>query len=387
MFKIKLFNQIDEVGLARLPENFEIVETDDYDGIILRSFKMDDSQVIPSLAAVARAGAGVNNIPIIDYAEKGIVVFNTPGANANAVKELVILGALLACRQVAAGIQWLNSVDPSAVEVDKLVEEQKAQFVGPEILGKKVGVIGLGAIGVLAANAFADLGADVYGFDPFISIEHAWGLKSDIHRANSMESIFTSCDFVTLHIPFTDTTKEIINADLLSQAKQGIKILNFARAELVDDAALLEAIESGKVAVYVTDFPNNNVAGKPGVIAIPHLGASTPEAETNCAIMAADQIAEYLDSGNIINSVNYPDCTLGALTGKARLGLNHKNMPNMIGQITAVLAVGNLNIANMINKSKGEFAYTLIDIDEEFGDDIIDALEKIDGVLKVRKLG
>lgn len=386
MYSIRLFNTIDEEGLKRLPEEFEITDADNCDGIILRSHKMSEKELTPRLAAVARAGAGVNNIPIADYAAKGVVVFNTPGANANAVMELVILGALISARRVFDGMQWVSSLLGAGVEVEKEVEAKKSAFAGPEIFGKKIGVIGLGAVGVRVANTFDNLGAKVYGYDPFISIEHAWDMRSDIARSGDVEWLFENCDIVSLHVPYVESTKEFVNTGLLNKAKNGIRILNFARGELVDNEAIIAAVRSGKVGAYVTDFPNEKLLGIEGILNIPHLGASTPEAETNCAIMAAEQIADFLINGNITNSVNYPDLSLGPLTEKTRITLTHMNVPNMVGQITTVLAEDAINIANMINKSRDEYAYTMLDVDSEVNDAIFEELLQIDGVLKVRRL-
>jgi len=383
MYKIRTFNTIDPKGLEKLPEGFEITKDDDYDGIILRSYKMSEAELTSKLSCVARAGAGVNNIPVQLYAENGVVVFNTPGANANAVKEIVLLGALIASRKVYEGIAWVNSL--TIDDVEKEVEAQKSAYAGPEILGKKVGVIGLGAVGLLVANMFEALGADVYGYDPFISIEHAWHLDSDVARTNSIEWIFENCDIISIHIPYTEETKGFVNAQLLSTAKKGLRLLNFARGELCNNEAILGALENGTLSKYVTDFPSKALVGKENVIAIPHLGASTPEAETNCAIMAAEEISDYLENGNIKNSVNYPDCDMGKKGDKLRLTINHRNIPNMVGQITTLLASEHINIANMINKSRGEYAYTMLDIDSPFSDAVMQKLMEIDGVLKVRR--
>ena len=386
MYKIKTFNKIDPEGMKRLPENFTVIDGEDYDGIILRSYKMSEAELTPSLCGVARAGAGVNNIPVDLYAQKGVVVFNTPGANANAVKELVILGALLAERKVAAGMQWVQTLKGADVDVEKEVEAQKSAYTGPELLGKKAGVIGLGAIGAQVANTFEAMGMEVYGYDPFISVEAAWGLNSSVNRVTSVEWIFANCDVVSIHVPLVESTKKFVNSNLIAQAKEGIRILNFARGGLCDDGAIIEGIKSGKIAAYVTDFPNEALLGYDNIIAIPHLGASTPESETNCAIMAANQLAEYLVNGNILNSVNYPNCDMGKRNGGTRLTINHRNIPNMVGQITTVLANDNINISDMINKSRGDYAYTMIDVDNEVAQSVVEDLAAIEGVLKVRKL-
>ncbi len=384
MYKIRTFNKIDPAGLATLNENFVITEDNDYDGIILRSYKMSEAELTDNLLAVARAGAGYNNIPVELYAENGVVVFNTPGANANAVKEITILAALLASRKVAPAIQWVQGLNGTDINVAKEVEAQKAAYTGPELLGKKVGILGLGAIGVIVANAFKDLGMEVYGYDPFISVENAWHLSADIHRVANAEWIFENCDYVTIHIPLSDATKGFVGKDLIAAAKKGIRILNMARGELCDDDAIKAGIADGTIAAYVTDFPNNDLLGIDGIIPIPHLGASTPESETNCAIMAAKQIAEYIENGNIKNSVNYPDCDMGRKATVDRITLNHLNIPNMVGQITTVLANDNINIANMINKSKGNNAYTMLDIDGTIPAAAIDYLRAIEGIVRIR---
>lgn len=386
MYKIKTFNKIDNEGLARLPEDFKIVETDDYDGIILRSYTMSEAELTDRLCAVARAGAGYNNIPVDMYAQKGVVVFNTPGANANAVKELVILGMLLSARKVFAGMNWVQTLKGSGIDVEKEIENQKSKYAGPELFGKKAGIIGLGAIGAIAANVLEDMGMEVYGYDPFISIEAAWGLNKTVKRSTSIDWIFENCDYVTIHVPLIDTTKKFVNDELIAKCKPGIRIMNFARGGLCCDDAIIKGIESGKVACYVTDFPNEKMLGYENILAIPHLGASTPESETNCAIMAAEQVSEYLINGNIINSVNYPNCYMGQLCKKVRLTINHKNIPNMVGQITTLLANEKINISDMINKSRGDYAYTMLDIDSEIEDKVLNELRNIEGILKVRKL-
>ena len=386
MYKIKTFNKISSTGLERLPDDFEITEGNDYDGIILRSYKMSEAELTDQLSAIARAGAGVNNIPVDFYSEKGVVVYNTPGANANAVKELVVLGMLLSTRKVVDGINWVQSLKDEDIDVAKEVESQKSNYKGPELAGKKVGVLGLGAIGAKTANVLEAMGMDVYGYDPFISIEAAWGLNCTIQRTSSIEWIFKNCDYVTIHIPLTDSTKCFVNSDLIAKAKDGIRILNFARGGLCEDTAIIEGVKSGKIASYVTDFPNKSILGYDNIIAIPHLGASTPESETNCAIMASEQIAEYLVNGNIINSVNYPDCMMGVRTKKVRIAINHMNVPNMVGQITTILANEGINISDMINKSKDKYAYTMLDIDDEVSADAIENLRSIEGVLKLRVL-
>ncbi len=386
MYNIRTFNKIDNEGMKRLPSNFSVVDGDDYDGIILRSYNMTEAELTEKLCAVARAGAGVNNIPVDTYAQHGVVVFNTPGANANAVKELVILGMLLSARKAVEGINWVQSLKGTDINVEKEVEAQKAKYAGPELLGKKAGIIGLGAIGVKSANLLEAMGMEVTGYDPFISVEAAWGLNSTVKRTNSIEWIFENCDFVTIHIPLLDSTKCFVNDQLIARAKDGIRIMNFARGGLCSDDAIIRGVTSGKIACYVTDFPNEKLLGYENIITIPHLGASTPESETNCAIMAVDQITEYLVNGNIINSVNYPNCNMGTCSAKSRVTINHKNVPNMVGQITTVMANNGINISDMINKSKGDYAYTMMDIDLEIADAALEELKKIEGVLKVRKI-
>lgn len=384
MFKIKTLNKIDENGIRLLGDNYTIVDDESADAILLRSYKMHDMELPASLKAVGRAGAGVNNIPLDKCAEKGIVVFNTPGANANGVKELVLAGLFISSRDVAGAIDWSKTLKDQGDKVPKLVEEGKSNFAGPEILGKTLGVIGLGAIGVLVANAACSLGMDVLGYDPFISVDSAWGLSSLVQKSTSLEELYSKCDYITVHVPFMKETEGMIGEASIKLMKDGVRILNFSRAELVNDDDIKVALESGKVAKYVTDFPNAKTINMPNTICIPHLGASTPESEINCAIMAVNEIKEYLENGNIINSVNYPECNIGACTAASRITINHKNIPNMVSQITTVVAGANVNIADMINKSKKEWAYTVLDVEDVVGDDIIQALEKIDGVVKVR---
>lgn len=384
MAKYKCLNPIAAVGLKLFNETYEKVEeADQADAILVRSAAMHDMEFSKNLKAIARAGAGVNNIPLDKCAEEGIVVFNTPGANANGVKELVIAGMLLASRDIVGGINWVQSAKENP-DVAKLVEKEKAKFAGTEIEGKKLGVIGLGAIGVLVANAANRLGMEVYGCDPYISVEHAWNLSREIRYIKTREEIFAECDFITVHVPLLDETKKMINKDTLATMKDGVVILNFSRDSLVDDDAMEDALKSGKVAKYVTDFPNAKTAGMEGVIAIPHLGASTEESEDNCAKMAVKQIADYLEHGNIKNSVNYPSLDAGVCQSIARVTINHKNIPNMISQFTSVLSASNMNIENMVNKSKGDYAYTVIDVSEAVNQEIIDKLNAIQGVLKVR---
>lgn len=384
MYKIKTLDKIDEQGLRLLSDQYQVSDDNEMDAILLRSFKMHDYQFPESLKAIGRAGAGVNNIPLEKCAQKGIVVFNTPGANANGVKELVIAGLLMSSRDIPGALDWGKTLKEKGDQVPKLVEEGKSAFTGPEILGKTLGVIGLGAIGVLVANAATALGMEVLGYDPFISVDAAWGLSSSVQKAKSYDEIYAKSDYITMHVPLNDATQGIIGVTSLKSMKDHVRILNFSRAELVDDDAIQSALESGKVAKYVTDFPNAKSFNMPNTICIPHLGASTPESEINCAIMAVNEIREYLENANIINSVNYPECNMGKCNTVARIAINHKNIPNMVGQITSILAGANVNIADMINKSKKDWAYTLIDVEVEVKEEIITLLKNIEGVVKVR---
>lgn len=384
MFKINCLNNISNVGLDLFTDNYKQVEDfKEADAVLVRSTAMHDLELPHNLAAIARAGAGVNNIPLDKCAEQGIVVFNTPGANANSVKEMVIATMILATRNIIEGVNWVTSVkdDP---EVAKLVEKKKSKFVGGEIKGKKFGVIGLGAIGVLVANAANKLEMEVYGYDPFISVDAAWKLSKYIKHTQSIEEIFRECDFITVHVPATDSTKGMFNQEAFAMMKEGVKILNFSRDSLVNEEDMIEALKEGKVGRYITDFPTPKTVGVEGIIAIPHLGASTNESEDNCAIMAVKQVRDYLENGNIKNSVNYPACDMGVCTQEGRIAINHKNTPNMLGQFTSALAKENFNISDMINKSRGEWAYTMIDIETPTTAQIIKKLEEIDGVLKVR---
>ncbi|PKM55731.1 MAG: 3-phosphoglycerate dehydrogenase [Firmicutes bacterium HGW-Firmicutes-5] len=384
MFNIKTLNKIDQEGLELFSEDYQIVEDGDIDAIVLRSFKMQDYPLDEKLQAVARAGAGTNNVPVDKCAEKGIVVFNTPGANANGVKELVVAGLLMSSRNIVGAIEWAKTLVDEGEEIPKLVEAGKSNFAGPEIKGKTLGIIGLGAIGVLTANAASGLGMKVIGYDPFLSVKHALKLSRSVSTVKTIEEIYSKSDYISVHVPLVDATKGMINDDSIALMENGVKILNFSRAELIDDDAMAKALESGKVSNYVTDFPNASSIKMKNVIAIPHLGASTPESETNCAIMAVNQVMEYLENGNIINSVNYPDCDMGVCPTASRIAVNHKNIPNMVSQITSILADHNINIADMINKSRGDWAYTMLDIENESTKEIITALEQIDGVVKVR---
>ncbi len=388
MYTIRTLNNIAKTGLAKLPEqNFVIDEkAENPEGIILRSFDMHKMELNESLLAVARAGAGTNNIPIEKCTQKGVPVFNTPGANANAVKELVLAGLFASSRRIIAGAAWVQGLKDNCESVEKAVEAGKKEFTGPEIAGKTLGVIGLGAIGVQVANAALDLGMEVIGYDPFLSLESAWHLSPNVVHEESMEELVAKADYITLHIPLTDKTRNTFDEKLFAATKPGARLLNFARGGLCSDDAIIRGVTSGKIACYVTDFPNEKLLGYENIITIPHLGASTPESETNCAIMAVDQITEYLVNGNIINSVNYPNCNMGTCSAKSRVAINHKNVPNMVGQITTVMANNGINISDMINKSKGDYAYTMMDIDLEIADAALEELKKIEGVLKVRKI-
>ena len=386
MYKVKTLNKISDIGLKEFNDNYSFIEElNEADAVLVRSTDMKSLDFSDNLLAVARAGAGVNNIPLDKCAEQGIVVFNTPGANANAVKELVIAGLLLAARDVVGGINWVQA-NKGAEGLSKLVEKEKSNFAGNEIEGKKLGVIGLGAIGVLVANAAKRLGMEVYGCDPYISVEHAWSLSRDVIHVKTVEEIFRTCDYITVHVPLMDATKHMINADSLKLMKDGVVILNFSRDALVNDEDMEKALACGKVKKYVTDFPNEKSANMDGVIAIPHLGASTEESEDNCAVMAVKEIMNYLENGSIKNSVNYPNCEVAKLISKARITLLHKNIPSMITKFTTVLSSYNVNIEELVNKSKGDYAYSVFDIDMEVTEEMKKALEEIDGVLKVRSI-
>lgn len=384
LFKIKTLNKIASEGLSLLNDDYAIVEEENVDGILLRSYKMHDMELPDTLEAVGRAGAGVNNIPIDKCSEKGIVVFNTPGANANGVKELVMAGLLLASRDVVGAVKWADTLADKGSEVPKLVEAGKSNFAGPEIQGKTLGVIGLGAIGVLVANAARALGMNVLGYDPFISVESAWSLNCMIQKSDSLEELLSQADYVSLHVPLMDATKGMVNEERLNLMKDGVRILNFSRAGLCHDDDLAKALESGKVARYVTDFPNQKVLQMKNAVCIPHLGASTPESEVNCAVMAVKQLMDYMEHGNITNSVNYPACDMGICQTAGRIAINHRNIPYIVSNITTALADKNINIADMINKSKKDWAYTLIDVESKIDDDTMKELQAIEGVVKVR---
>lgn len=383
MYTIKTINEIAHEGLKRLTPAFNLTKGE-ADGILVRSANLLETAFDPQLKAIARAGVGVNNIPLERCAEAGIVVFNTPGANANAVKEIVLAGLLLASRDIAASITWANALKSEGSEIPKLVEAGKSKFTGPELKGKTLGVIGLGAVGVLVANAAVGLDMQVLGYDPYISVASAWGLSRNVKRALSYDEIYKSADYITLHVPYVEETKQLINETPLAKMKKGVRILNFARGELVNDAAMAKALEDDKVAKYITDFPNEAVLAMKNTVAIPHLGASTPESEINCAIMAVDQLMDYLQNGNIKHSVNYPDCDMGLCTSDARIAVCHQNIPGMVATISSVLGQHHLNIAMMQNMSRKSWAYTLVDIDGLISDDIVSALSTVTGIVRVR---
>jgi D-3-phosphoglycerate dehydrogenase len=383
MFKYNCLNKISKVGTQNFGENYTATDDiNDADAILVRSATMHDMTFGKNVKAIARAGAGVNNIPLDRCAEEGIVVFNTPGANANGVKELVIAGMLLAARDVTGGINWVQTIKDEP-EIAKMVEKGKSNFAGTEIQGKKLGVIGLGAIGVLVANAAVGLGMEVYGCDPYISVENAWKLSRSVKAVKTREEIFKKCDYITVHVPLLDDTKNMINADTIKTMKNGVIILNFARDLLVNDDDMAAALATGKVKKYVTDFPNAKSAKMAGTIAIPHLGASTEESEDNCAVMAVKELVEYLENGNIINSVNYPSVDAGVCRTAARICILHKNIPNMLTQFTGAFSAEGINIENMVNKSKGDSAYSVLDV-ANIKDDIVDKVSAIEGVRAVR---
>lgn len=385
MFQIKKLNAISNAVYDYLTEDkYQITEEgNEYDAILVRSAKCHDMDFPENLMAIARAGAGVNNIPVEDCANKGIVVFNTPGANANGVKELVLAGMFIASRNIMEATQWAQTLKGKGDEVLPMVEKGKKQFAGPELAGKTLGVIGLGAIGVMVANAAHSLGMKVIGYDPYISIESAWGLSQDVGRAHKLEELLTAADYITLHVPLMDKTRRFIGESELNKMKKNVVLLNFARNGLIDYEPLFEALDSGKIGRYVTDFPNEKLLEYDNVICIPHLGASTPESEENCAYMAAKQLRDYLETGVIVNSVNMPGCVL-PFTGKFRIAVINKNTSGMVGKITAMLAELGANITDMVNKSKGDIAYTVINLDEKVSDDVIQKIRGIEGVIRVR---
>ena len=384
MHQIYQLNKISEKGTSLLTEDYALTdEMAQAQGVLVRSANMHEMELPEQLLAIARAGAGVNNIPLTSCADQGIVVFNTPGANANSVMELALCGMLLGSRDIVDGINWVQSIKASP-DVAKMVEKGKSRFAGQEIRGKRLGIIGLGAIGGPLANRSRKLGMDVCGYDPHISVEAAWHLDRHVARVKSLDEIYTTCDVITLHVPLLDSTKHMINAEALAKMKNGVIILNFARDLLVDDDAMAEALRSGKVRRYITDFPNPKTANMPGCIAIPHLGASTSESEDNCAKMAVQQMMDYLENGNIVNSVNFPNCDMGICATAGRITILHRNIPNSLGQFTATMAAENINIDSLMNKSRGEYAYTMLDLDHTPSDHAVEALKKISGVIRVR---
>ena len=384
MFDVHYLNPISPKGTALWTEDYQKTEAlAEADAVMVRSAQMHELELPEKLLAVARAGAGVNNIPLDKCAEKGIVVFNTPGANANGVVEAAMCGMLLASRDIVGGIDWVKSIKDEG-DVAKKVEKGKSKFAGTEIKGKRLGVIGLGAIGGPLANNAIKLGMEVYGCDPFISIDAAWHLDRHIVRVKNRDEIYEKCDIISIHVPLMDSTRHMIDAEAISKMKYGAVVLNFARDALVDDDAMEAALVSGKIRRYVTDFPNQRTAGMKGVIAIPHLGASTEESEDNCAKMAVRQVMDYLENGNIVNSVNYPNCDMGICNKAGRVTIMHRNIPNTLSQFTGAMAGENINISDLINRSRGEYAYTMLDLDHPAPESVIEKLKSIDGVLRVR---
>lgn len=384
MFNYHCLNPISASGLDQFSTNYKA--TDDIssaDAILVRSAKMHDMELPEGLAAIARAGAGVNNIPLEACAEKGIVVFNTPGANANGVKEIVFAGMLLASRDLIGGNRWCeeNASDP---DIGKTMEKAKKDFAGTELSGKKLGVVGLGAIGVLVANAATHMGMEVYGYDPYISVSAAWNLSRSVKHISDLDDIYRECDFITVHVPLLDSTKEMINRDAIEKMKKGVIILNYARDLLVDEKAVIDGIASGKIRKYVSDFPNPVTAGKQGVILTPHLGASTEEAEDNCAVMAVSELMDYLENGNIRNSVNYPTCEMGVCKTAGRVAIMHRNVKGVIAQYTSIIGDTGTNISDMFNKTRGDFAYALLDLDSPVTPEIVEKLKGIPEVVRVR---
>lgn len=384
MYQINCLNPISNTGLSHLTANYQLTDSvNEAQGVLVRSASMHEMELPKELLAVARAGAGVNNIPLDRCAEQGIVVFNTPGANANGVKELVLAGMLLAARDIVGGIEWVKGAAADE-NIAKTAEKEKKNFAGTELMGKKLGVIGLGAIGVKVANAAQHLGMEVYGYDPYLSVNAAWNLSRTVKHVVNVEDIYTECDYITIHVPLLDSTKGMINAGAIGKMKDGVVILNFARDLLADEKAVLAGIASGKVKRYVSDFPNPTTAGKPGVILIPHLGASTEESEDNCAVMAVEELMDYLENGNIRNSVNFPACDMGPCGSDGRIAVFHRNVANMITQFTALIGEKKININNMMNKSRGEVAYTMLDIEGTAPAELVESLSAIEGVFRVR---
>ena len=383
-YKFACLNSISPIGLKNFTNRYEQVsELSEANGILVRSASMHDMEFSENLYAIARAGAGVNNIPLQKCAEKGIVVFNTPGANANGVKELVFAGMLLASRDIVEGVDWVRA-NKAKEDIAKIAEKEKKKFAGTELQGKKLGIIGLGAIGVRVANAAVSLGMDVYGYDPYVSVDSAWHLSRKITHVLNVDDIYKDCDFITIHVPLLDSTKHMIGKEAISKMKKGVILVNMARDQLVDEEAVVASIEAGKIRRYVSDFPNSTVAGKKGCITTPHLGASTAESEINCAKMAVDQLRDYLENVNIRNSVNYPNCEMGVCTSGGRICIFHKNQPSMITQFTQILGAHGVNIAGMANKSKKEVAYTLIDFDDPSDKELVNKLAAVKDVYRVR---
>ena len=384
MAKIKCLNPIAKCGTDLFDASYEMTEDlNEADAVLVRSASMHELEVSDKLLAVARAGAGVNNIPLDDYAEKGIVVFNTPGANANGVKELVIAGLLLGSRDIVAGANWVAE-DKGDADIAKTAEKQKKLYAGNEIQGKKLGVIGLGAIGCRVANAAVHLGMEVWGYDPFVSVDAAWNLSKSVKHITNVNDIYSNCDYITIHVPLMDATKGMINEEAIGLMKDGVVVLNYARDILVDEPALMKAIDAGKVHRYVTDFANPTVVGHEGVICTPHLGASTAESEDNCAVMAVNEIRDFLENGNVINSVNYPRVDAGIPSSAGRITVCHKNIPNMLTKFTGLFADKNINVPDMVSKSRGDYAYTILDVDTADSANMAKELEAIDGVIRVR---
>ena len=385
MHKILCLNKISPTGTKRFGENYTFSpEMEDPEGILVRSASMHDMELPASLLAIARAGAGTNNIPAEDCAKKGVVVFNTTGANANAVKELVLCALLLSSRKIAPSIDWVKTLKGQGAEVSKLVEKGKGQFAGPEIQGKTLGVVGLGAIGILVANAAHSLGMEVYGYDPFLSVDAAWRLSRSVHRSMSLDEIYANSDYITLHAPSTPDTKGMVNAESLSKMRDSVRIINLARGDLVDSAAMLAALQSGKAAAYATDFPTDGMIGQENIIAMPHLGASTPESEDNCAMMAVDQVKEYLENGNIVNSVNLPSLSMPREPGTQRICVIHRNIPGAIADFTTVCGKAGINIENMQSKSRKDYAYTILDVQGGDTAAAAQSLETLDAIIRVR---
>lgn len=384
MYNILTLNKISQTGLSHFSDQYSCsTEAKNPDAILVRSASMHEMEFDKNTLAIARAGAGVNNIPIDKCSEAGIVVFNTPGANANAVKELVLTGLFLTSRKIISAIDWAKTLKGNGDTVPKDVEKGKSAFAGPEIKGKTLGVIGLGAIGILVANAAAALGMNVIGYDPFLSVNQSISLNHHIKLTDNLNTIYGESDYITLHVPLNDSTRGLINNDTIAVMKENVRILNFARGELVDTAAIISALEEGKVTAYVTDFPNDDLIGATGVIAIPHLGASTPESEDNCAVMAVEQVADFLENGSIVNSVNYPAVNVPACD-KHRITIMHKNISGIVSKITSAFANEDVNIDNMVNKSKGDYAYTVVDSDTEASSEAVEALKKINGIIRIR---